>query len=247
MSLASAFTLSRLAADLTYDLSRAPEVPEQITVQCAVSRGKIMVLLESPNVDTVPEHYVFAQVETLIRHRLEIDGLPVEADHLGATGEPIPVKVYLKSRAQANPSAVHRFNWLVQDSSGPILLGDVALDDHGFLRLLEQLPVTPNHAYDGVVRFRSRAGKEGVIEGGRGNFGQLLCQFDSGSGGGLEETVIVGQFAHLCVGGLGQLFAAIAQVDAPQTGHGVEDFMAFGVPEIHPFGSGNYPGAPGAQ
>ena len=44
MSLASAFTLSRLSADLTYDLSRAPEVPEEIAVQCAISRGKMMVL-----------------------------------------------------------------------------------------------------------------------------------------------------------------------------------------------------------
>ncbi|ESA32126.1 hypothetical protein N836_26330 [Leptolyngbya sp. Heron Island J] len=140
MSLASAFTLSRLAADLTYDLSRAPEVPDQLTVQCAVSRGKIMVLLESPNVDTVPGNYVFAQVETLIRHRLEIDGLPVEAEHLGAMGEPIPIKVYLKPKAHPNPSAVHRFNWLLQDSSGPILLDDVALDDQAFEPLLSRQP-----------------------------------------------------------------------------------------------------------
>ena len=178
MSLASAFTLSRLAADLTYDLSRAPEVPEQITVQCAVSRGKIMVLLESPNVDTVPGNYVFAQVETLIRHRLEIDGLPVEADHLGATGEPVPIKVYLKSKAQSSPSAVHRFNWLVQDSSGPILLGDVALDDQAFEPLLsrqpEVAPVSLFHEDDDEVtgdlseeEFLS-GGEELLLGGGQG-------------------------------------------------------------------------------
>lgn len=140
MSLASAFTLSRLAADLTYDLSRAPEVPEEISVQCAVSRGKIMVLLESPNVDTVPGHYVFAQVETLIRHRLEIEGLPTEAEHLGAAGEPIPIKVYLKQPSVSKPSAVHRFNWLIQDSSGPIFLDDVTLDEHAFEPLLSRPP-----------------------------------------------------------------------------------------------------------
>ena len=140
MSLASAFTLSRLSADLTYDLSKAPEVPEDVTVQCAVSRGKVMVLVEGANVDTVPTNYVFAQVETLIRHRLEINGLPVEAEHLGIAGEPIPIKVYLKQQAMTKPSAVHRFNWLLQDSSGPIFLDDVALDDQVFEPLLTHQP-----------------------------------------------------------------------------------------------------------
>ncbi|NEP63406.1 MAG: hypothetical protein F6K31_41985, partial [Symploca sp. SIO2G7] len=140
MSLASAFTLSRLSADLTYDLSRAPEVPEEIAVQSAVSRGKVMVLLESPNVHTVPENYVFAQVETLIRHRLEINGLPVEADPLGATGRPIPIKVYLKQRDLPKPSAVHRFNWLLQDSSGPTPRNTEALNDQVFEPFFTQQP-----------------------------------------------------------------------------------------------------------
>lgn len=140
MSLASAFTLNRLSADLTYDLSRAPEVPEEISVQCAISRGKIMVLLESPRVDTVPEKYVFAQVETLIRHRLEIDGLPVEASHLGANGDPIAIKVYLKQTTMSKPSAVHRFNWLLQDSSGPVALDDAGLSDQLYEPLLSQQP-----------------------------------------------------------------------------------------------------------
>ena len=149
MSLASAFTLSHLSADLTYDLSKAPEVPEDIAVQCAVSRGKIMVLVESPNADTVPVNYVFAQVETLVRHRLEIAGLPVEAEHLGATGDPIAIKVYLKHQSMSKPIAVHRFNWLLQDSSGPILFGDMALDNQGFEPLLNQPPdVAPDNLFD---------------------------------------------------------------------------------------------------
>ena len=155
MSLASAFTLSRLSADLTYDLSRAPEVPEEIAVQCAISRGKMMVLLESPRVDTVPANYVFAQVETLIRHRLEIEGLPVEAEPLGATGGSIAIKVYLKQQSMAKPSAVHRFNWLLQDSSGPILLDESALSDQVFepflLRQPEVAPASLFHATDGDV------------------------------------------------------------------------------------------------
>lgn len=148
MSLASAFTLSRLSADLTYDLGRVPEVPEEMAVQCAVSRGKIMVLLESPHANTVPANHVFAQVETLVRHRLEIDGLPVEAESLGATGNPIAIKVYLKQQGLPKPSAVHRFNWLLQDSSGPILLDDPTLNDRAFEPFLNQPPeVAPDSLF----------------------------------------------------------------------------------------------------
>lgn len=140
MSLASAFTLSRLSADLTYDLGRVPEVPEETAVQCAVSRGKLMVLVESPHADTVPANHVFAHVETLVRHRLEIEGLPVEAEFLGATGNPVAIKVYLKQQGSPKPSAVHRFNWLLQDSSGPILLDDTDLNEQAFEPFLNQPP-----------------------------------------------------------------------------------------------------------
>ncbi|MBE9066979.1 hypothetical protein IQ260_09960 [Leptolyngbya cf. ectocarpi LEGE 11479] len=151
MSLASAFTLSRLSADLTYDLGRVPEVPEEIAVQCAVSRGKLMVLLESPYANTVPANHVFAQVETLVRHRLEIDGLPVEAEFLGATGNPVAIKVYLKQQGAPKPSAVHRFNWLLQDSSGPILLDDEVFNDQAFEPFLNQPPeVAPDSLFGGI-------------------------------------------------------------------------------------------------
>lgn len=106
-----------------------------------------MVLVESPKVDTVPENYVFAQVETLIRHRLEIDGLPIEAEHLGATGEPIAIKVYLKQHSLEKPSAVHRFNWLLQDSSGPSLFGDG--DDQTYEPLFSRQPeVAPENLFE---------------------------------------------------------------------------------------------------
>ncbi|MEM7793062.1 MAG: hypothetical protein AAF579_01255 [Cyanobacteria bacterium P01_C01_bin.118] len=152
MSLASVFTLSRLSADLTYDLSRAPEVPEEISVQCAISRGKMMVLLESPKVDSVPENYVFAQVETLIRQRLEIEGLPVEAEPLGAQGDPIAIKVYLKQTGMPRPSGVHRFNWLLQDSSGPIFVDNPDLDERLEPLLTQQPEVAPEGLFGDVER-----------------------------------------------------------------------------------------------
>ncbi|MEO0867037.1 MAG: hypothetical protein AAFY17_01070, partial [Cyanobacteria bacterium J06642_11] len=139
MSLASAFTLSRLSADLTYDLNRSSEVPEDLAVQCAVSRGKIMVLLESPQATSVPADHVFAQVESSIRHRLEIDGLPVEANALGAEGEPIPIKVYLKQLDLSKPSAVHQFSWLLRDGAPPPAVDGTALGDQLNDRTLEPL------------------------------------------------------------------------------------------------------------
>lgn len=128
MSLLSVFTLSRLSTDLTYDLGRTAEVPQDSTVKCAVSRGKLMVLVESPHADSVPPSYVFAQVETLVRHRLEIEGLPQEAQSLGLMGQPVPIKVYLRQQGVDRPRAVHRFNWLIKDSAGSGMLAAAAAE-----------------------------------------------------------------------------------------------------------------------
>ncbi|MEM6252349.1 MAG: hypothetical protein AAF821_05450 [Cyanobacteria bacterium P01_D01_bin.156] len=115
MSLASAFTLSRLSADLTHDLSHLPEMPGDLAVQCAVSRGKVMVLLESAQ--ACPAAQVFSLVETLIRRRLAMDGLPVEAEPLGATGNSVPIKLFLKQKTLSKPSAAHHFDWLASEET----------------------------------------------------------------------------------------------------------------------------------
>ena len=129
MSQASTFTLSRLSADLTYALSKAPEVPKEISVQCALSRGKLMVLLEGLDLHTVPVTYIFSQVETLLRDWLAENGLPVEADFLSNAGDVIPVKVYLKKQDLPKPIAVHRFNWLRQGDSVPISLQEDSISN----------------------------------------------------------------------------------------------------------------------
>ena len=40
----------------------------------------------------------------------------------------------------SKPLGVHRSNWQLQDSSGPILLDNIALDNQGFEPLLNQPP-----------------------------------------------------------------------------------------------------------
>ena len=67
---------------------------------------------------------------------------------------------------------------------------------------------------------------------GRRDVGNRLGQRHGRRVGGLEEQVVVRQLAHLPGRGLDQLLAAIAQVDAPEPGHGVEDLVAFAVPQI---------------
>ncbi len=47
--------------------------------------------------------------------------------------------------------------------------------------------------------------------------------------GGLEEGVVERQFLHLARGHLGQFVAAIAEIHAPQTGHGIQNLVALAV------------------
>jgi hypothetical protein len=82
-------------------------------------------------------------------------------------------------------------------------------------------------------------GVEDLVQPFRGDFGELRRELDRRRRRGLEEGVVVGQLEHLPVGGLGQLLAAIADVDAPQPGHAVEHAVAFRVLEPDALGLGN--------
>ena len=53
--------------------------------------------------------------------------------------------------------------------------------------------------------------------------------------GGLEEAVVVRQLAHLAAGRLDQVLTPVTQVHAPQPGHAIENLVALGVIDIHPF------------
>ena len=70
------------------------------------------------------------------------------------------------------------------------------------------------------------------------------CEFGRQRGGlhigGLEKAVVVGQLQHLAVRGVGEFAPAIAHIDAPQTAHAVEDFVALGVPDVNAFGAGDH-------
>ena len=60
---------------------------------------------------------------------------------------------------------------------------------------------------------------------------------------GLEEGVVKGQFLHLLGGDIGELGAAIADVDAPQPRHAIENTIAVAVINITALGMRDDPAA----
>ncbi len=115
----------------------------------------------------------------------------------------------------------------------------MAADDHLLVRLPLAGPVVAHHAQHSIVALGARAGEEDVVEVRRRDLGQQGRQLGSGRVAGLEEEVVIGQLLHLAGGGVHQLLAAIAQVDAPQAGHAVQNALAFGVFQIDALGPGD--------
>ncbi|MCY1271016.1 hypothetical protein D9M70_195650 [compost metagenome] len=122
-----------------------------------------------------------------------------------------------------------------------------AADDDFLLWLALGRPVVADHAQHGVVGFRAGAGEEHVVHAFRRDLGDRLGEFHRRRMRGLEEQVVEGQFPHLPGRRLHQLLAAVADVDAPQAGHAIEDLVAFAVPDVHAFGLGDDPRTLGVQ
>jgi hypothetical protein len=126
-----------------------------------------------------------------------------------------------------------------------------APDDDLALRLAQQIPIAAHHAHIGVIAFAAAGRIKNVIKApvahGWRKQGQLGCQLGCRHVGGLKETVVVGQFHHLLVGGIGNLLAAIAHIHAPQAAHAVQNFFSFRVPDVNIISPGNHPRATGSQ
>jgi len=128
----------------------------------------------------------------------------------------------------------------------------VAAADHGFaLRLLEQIPVAPHQPQVGVVGLGAGAGIKHMLEAAPGHrrrqLGQARRQPHRGLVRGLEKAVVVGQLEHLRVCGIGQLAPPVADVDAPQPAHGVQQPLALAVPDVDALAVGDHARALGRQ
>ena len=115
---------------------------------------------------------------------------------------------------------------------GAAVVGILPADDDLALGLAEQVPVAAHQAHDRVVAFRARAREEHAVELRRRQVDQLPGQFDRGRMGRLEEAVVVRQLEHLPVRRLREFTPSVAEVDAPETRHAVEDPVAVGVVEV---------------
>ena len=136
---------------------------------------------------------------------------------------------------------VHRLHAAERGTGyGAAVVAVPTADDHLTLRLTAQRPVTPHHAHQGVVGLAAGAREERMVELRRRQTGEPRRQLDRRRIGALEEAVVVRQFEHLSMGRLGEFAAPVAEGDAPQTGHPIEDAMAFGVMQPYPLGAGDH-------
>ncbi len=151
--------------------------------------------------------------------------VPVGRHNVDEAGQrQVGLGVHLRLAAQAGPQ------------HGAAVIGVVPADEGLLGRLALEVPEMAHHARDGVVGFRARGAVEDVVQARGRHLGQLFGELDRGGRRGLEEGVVVGQLQHLPVGRLGQLLAAVADVDAPQAGHAVDEGVALGVGERHSVG-----------
>ncbi len=125
----------------------------------------------------------------------------------------------MDARHAAERSAAHR----------GAVIGVPAADDDRLFRLALHVPVAADEADVGVVRLGPRAGIEDVVQIAGRQFRDLRGERDRGHMRGLEEGVVIAQLLHLPRGDLGQFLAAIADVDAPEARHAVDDLLALAV------------------
>jgi hypothetical protein len=130
---------------------------------------------------------------------------------------------------------------------GRPMIAILARDDDALFGLALDLPVAAHKADVCVVRLRPRTRKEGVVHALGRDLGQFGGQRDGGNMGGLEKGVVIAQLVHLPFGNIAQLRTAIADVDAPQPGHAVDDLLAFAVGQIDALGRFDDPRALGGK
>ena len=80
-------------------------------------------------------------------------------------------------------------------------------------------------AQGGVDGLGAAVDEDGLAQARGGQVGQLGGEFDGGFVG-VGEGVLVGEFGHLAVRDVGEFFAAVADGDEPEAGHGVDVLAA---------------------
>ena len=114
--------------------------------------------------------------------------------------------------------------------AGVAVVGHLARDDLGALRLADRVPIVPGELDGGVVRLRARALEDDARHRHGRDLEQLLGQLDRRLVRAMAIEVVVAELAHLLVGDLGEPLGAEAERGAPQPRDGF-DVVAAGIVE----------------
>ena len=113
------------------------------------------------------------------------------------------------------------------------MIAPVARNDVLTIRLAHQLPIVADEANYSVIGLTARICEEDVFKTLWQNRRNLAGQLSGWHCGGFEEGIVKWQIEHLLIGNFRQFLAAIADIDAPQAGHAVQDFIALAIPDIN--------------
>ena len=161
-----------------------------------------------------------------------------------AVAERIGLHHMLDARDRQAALNMHEFHAAqARRRDGRSVIGVVAADEHRALGLTLQRPVCAHQAEHGVVGFRPAVVEEHVRQITAQQRGDPGRQFDRRDGRGAEKRVVERQLFHLPRGDFDQFGAAIADIDAPQPGHAIQDGVPFAVDNRRSFGMGDDPAA----
>ena len=172
----------------------------------------------------------------------------LQPEFLGARVAPFEIPVRLVDMGDAGdrhpPLRMHPLHPAkAARSNGGAMIGVPARDHPLPLRLALLRPVGAHETQVGVVRLGPRRGEEDMVQIARRQLRQLRGQPDRGHMRGLEKGIVKGQLGHLPVRGIGKLGPPVTDIDAPQSGHRVEDPVAVAVGEPAAFRPRDHAGA----
>ena len=109
-----------------------------------------------------------------------------------------------------------------------------------FVRPVLQVPVIANEFERGVVGFRSGIRKQNMLVAFRQQRCELRGKFRRPRIRRLEEVIVIGKRLQRLAAGFGEFGIAVADLDAPEPRHPVDDLVAFRIPQINTVGAGDH-------
>src|ERR1051326_3585418 len=100
-----------------------------------------------------------------------------------------------------------------------------------------EIPVIADQLQRRVVPFGARIRKQDVLMTFGQKLGQPVREFGRPGVRGFEEVIVIGKRVERVATGAGEFLVAVAELNAPQSRHAVDELFAVGIPEINSLGS----------